>query len=339
MCDSTFPATQQRLRCFVQSALRSEPGTYSISKLIGDASTRQYYRYANQSGEAYILAAYPEPFDVSRFSYAQIHSLFRKLQIKVPRLLQMDGRLGIVLQEDLGDTTLKEHFVQCSDKERLACLRTAIDYIVELQIRGGNLLDEDDEANSLSFDAEKLKWELQFFYRHYLVQRPELLPENERELWIELDRICVELASHPRVLCHRDFHIRNLMLCSDSLFVIDFQDARWGPPTYDLVSLLKDSISLNRGETNELINYYLSRRPELDDEKFERQFQLMSVQRLLKALGTYGYQVNVRENLSYEQYMRGSLERVRDVLHSLPELTALPLVVKRALEPFAGSRP
>ena len=341
MRDATFPATQQRLTRFVQSALGHESGTYRVSKLIGDASTRQYFRYTHSAGEVSILTVYPEPFEATRFPFAQMYRLFRRLRIKVPKLLKMDGSLGVVLQQDLGDTTLQQHFVQCSQEERLTWLRRAIDYLVDLQLRGGDLLEQDDEANQLAFDAEKLKWELQFFDRHYLAGYRKLRPDCEQELEAEFDQICVELAGYPRVLCHRDYQIRNLMLCSDSLFVIDFQDARWGPPTYDLVSLLKDSISLTRVETDELINYFLSRCPELSHPTFERQFQLMSVQRLLKALGTYGYQVSVRRKLGYEQYMRGSLERVRNALIHLPELTALQSVVERSLEPFSepGSLP
>jgi len=341
MSDSTFPAAQQRLTRFIQSALGNDSGTYRISRLVGDASTRQYFRYTNPAGEVYILTVYPEPFQDTRFAYAQMYGLFRRLQIKVPELLKMDGRLGVVLQQDLGDTTLQKHFVQCSEEERLTWLRTAIDYLVDLQVRGGDLLEPDDEANHLVFDTEKLKWELQFFHRHYLAGCRKLRPDLDKEVEAEFDQICVELAGYPRVLCHRDYQIRNLMLCSDSLFVIDFQDTRWGPPSYDLVSLLKDSISLTGVETDELIDYFLWRRPELSNPAFERQFQLMSVQRLLKALGTYGYQVSVRRNLGYEQYMRGSLERVRNALLHLPELTALRSVVERSLEPFSepGGRP
>ena len=120
------------------------------------------------------------------------------------------------------------------------------------------------------------------------------------------------------------------------MFVTDFQDARWGPPTYDLVSLLKDSISLAPEDHDELVHYFLSRRPELAGKNFQRQFRLMSVQRLLKALGTYGYQVDVRKNYLYEQYMRGSLQRAQNVLAELPELSALQAVVERGLEAFSG---
>jgi hypothetical protein len=110
------------------------------------------------------------------------------------------------------------------------------------------------------------------------------------------------------------------MMTQDELYIIDFQDARWGPASYDLVSLLKDSIDLTDESVAEHIDDYLSRSNlSLKREEFLRQFHLMSVQRLLKALGTYGYQVIVREHFIYEQYMSGSLHRALKALKQVPE--------------------
>ena len=68
-----------------------------------------------------------------------------------------------------------------------------------------------------------------------------------------------ELAAEPRVLCHRDYHSRNLMLHDEQLYIIDFQDARMGPDTYDLVSLLRDSyVDLPEQTVDELIAYFLA---------------------------------------------------------------------------------
>ena len=104
------------------------------------------------------------------------------------------------------------------------------------------------------------------------------------------------------MLCHRDYHSRNLMLHERRLYIIDFQDARMGPDTYDLASLLRDSyVDHTEARVDELIRGYLKlggpsqATPEAFAE-YRRRFDLMSVQRNLKALGTFGHQTTSRNN-------------------------------------------
>ena len=101
------------------------------------------------------------------------------------------------------------------------------------------------------------------------------------------------------MLCHRDYHSRNLMLRDGRLYIIDFQDARLGPDTYDLVSLLRDSyVDLPEQVVDELIAYFLALQGRSGGRArtFRRRFDLMALQRNLKALGTFGYQTTARGN-------------------------------------------
>ena len=138
-----------------------------------------------------------------------------------------------------------------------------------------------------------------------------------------------ELASEPRVLCHRDYHSRNLMWFDGALHVIDFQDARMGPDTYDLVSLLRDSyVDLPEALVDDLITYYyaLSRGGEAPPPaaaEFRRRFDLMALQRNLKALGTFGYQTVSRANPVYMQYVPRTLAYVRRALDREPRFARL----------------
>ena len=114
----------------------------------------------------------------------------------------------------------------------------------------------------------------------------------------EWSAIVEELAGEPRVLCHRDYHSRNLMLHDGSLFIIDFQDARMGPDTYDLVSLLRDSyvdLDVAPGRrADRVLPGAASTAPRgvtpTRRAEFRRRFDVMALQRNLKALGTFGYQ-------------------------------------------------
>jgi hypothetical protein len=141
-----------------------------------------------------------------------------------------------------------------------------------------------------------------------------VLPAPARQaLREEFAAIVEELAAEPRVLCHRDYHSRNLMLHENRLVIIDFQDARMGPDTYDLVSLLRDSyVDLDEAAVDELIAYFLALRgtPGLA-RGYRTRFDLMALQRNLKALGTFGYQTTARRNPVYIQYIPRTLRCVR----------------------------
>ncbi len=333
-----FAPIQQRLMEFIRREFQPGYNHYNVSKLIGDASARQYFRYVSEAGDSFILAAYPEPFEAEDFPYAQVYDLFRKIGVPVPRIQAIDGQLGIVLQEDLGDTTLQKHFLSATPAEKHRLLQQSIDYIVLIQKEGSRLLPPGTAAHQLAFDEEKLLWELGFFRRHYL-EKYRGMATGPPDLEAEFQDLARALAGGRRWLCHRDFHVRNLMLHGGTLYAIDFQDARWGPLTYDLASLLKDSIELRPEEIAALIGYY---REQFGDEAraagLMRQFHQMSVQRLLKALGTYAYQIGVRENFLYEQYMAGSLHRALLALDALGEYPAIRDLVASELAHRTGSQ-
>ena len=196
-----------------------------------------------------------------------------------------------------------------------------------MQTRGAALTSPAYLPYGIAFDVEKLTWELDFFLRHYLAAyRNAVLPQAEFDaVRGEFKVIIEELAAEPRVLCHRDYHSRNLMLSQGQLYLIDFQDARMGPDTYDLASLLRDSyVDLNDIAINELIAYFLALKgssvPEAD---FRARFDLMALQRNLKAMGTFGYQTTTRQNPVYIQYMPRTLRYVRDTLHRYPRFARL----------------
>jgi aminoglycoside/choline kinase family phosphotransferase len=142
------------------------------------------------------------------------------------------------------------------------------------------------------------------------------------------------------VLCHRDYHSRNLMLRDASLYVIDFQDARMGPDTYDLVSLLRDSyVDITDRELDELIAYFLALK-QRDGEavpmtEFRRRFDLMALQRNLKALGTFGYQTLTRHNTVYIQYIPRTLRYAKTNLTKYPRFARLRELLASHVEELA----
>ena len=190
----------------------------------------------------------------------------------------------------------------------------------------------------IAFDVDKLTWEMEFFIKHFIeAYRGVVIPPAAREeLRREFGCLIDSLAAEPRVLCHRDYHSRNLMLREGSLYIIDFQDARMGPDTYDLVSLLRDSyVDLPEETVSELLAYFLALSGRSGEEReFRQRFDVMALQRNLKALGTFGYQTTARRNPVYIQYIPRTLRYVRNNLDQVPQFTRIRELLATLVEEF-----
>jgi aminoglycoside/choline kinase family phosphotransferase len=274
-----------------------------------------------------VLAVYSVPFDYATLPFVNTATLFAMLPVPVPRILGHAEDLGVLALQDLGDVTLQAHLGAAPPGRHAALYRQAVAFLEVIQRRGKELESPEYLPYRVAFDVEKLTWELNFFTKHFLeAYRGVILASREREaLKTEYAQIVDELAAEPRVLCHRDYHSRNLMLHGDELCIIDFQDARLGPDTYDLVSLLRDSyVDLVDGVVDDLIAYFLAlQRRTADHQDFRRRFDLMALQRNLKALGTFGYQTTGKRNPVYIQYIPRTLSYVRDNLHKYPRFMRL----------------
>jgi hypothetical protein len=297
-----------------QTGLRQQGA--KVVPLSGDASDRRYFRVLLRDAPSQVLAVHPGPVAFDSLPFVNVARLFSAMPVPVPRILGCFDALGIMALEDLGDVTLQAHVGAASPARHAALYRQAITFINTIQRRGGELASPEYVPYGISFDVEKLTWELQFFTKHFLeAYRGAALTEAARRaLAEEYASIVGELAAEPQVLCHRDYHSRNLMLHRSSLYIIDFQDARMGPDTYDLVSLLRDSyVDFSDELVDALIALFLAQRrgSKEADLDYRRRFHLMALQRNLKALGTFGFQATNRANTVYIQYIPRTLNYAR----------------------------
>jgi N-acetylmuramate 1-kinase len=268
-------------------------------QLTADASTREYFRIEWTRGSA-IACVYPEPFDPSSQSYLDVTRLFLAAGLPVPEILDFDGPLGVIVQEDLGSRVLREVMLEADESSRARLLDEAISLIARVQTATPKAFEMNSIASRLRFDREKLEWELSFFKKHFFethLKRP-LSAVDDARLSSEFGELSAELETFATVLCHRDFHAANLMLDDrDRMRIIDHQDARIGSPAYDLVSLLLDRITdlPSREWLAEKRAFFLDMRvklglPRLDEEEFAYEFRLQTIQRCLKAAGTFSFQ-------------------------------------------------
>jgi N-acetylmuramate 1-kinase len=309
-----------------------------VVPLTGDASDRRYFRVLLPDNASIVLALNAAPFEFDKLPFVNVARLLARMPVPIPTVLGHADDLGVLALTDLGDVTLQAHLGAATPTEHAALYRQAVALIATLQRRGAELASPEYLPYSVAFDVEKLTWELDFFIKHFIeAYRGVVIPATARdELRREFKTIVDALASEPRVLCHRDYHSRNLMLHHDELYIIDFQDARLGPDTYDLVSLLRDSyVDLPEQTVGELIAYFLALSGRTGEERaFRQRFDVMALQRNLKALGTFGYQTTARRNPVYIQYIPRTLRYVRDNLEQLPQLARIRGLLGTLVEEF-----
>lgn len=270
-----------------------------VELLTADASTREYFRI-QRHGTTAIACVYPEPFDPAEQNYLDVTRLFLAGELPVAKVYDSDGELGIIIQEDLGDTVLRDVMLSADPMRRRRLLDEAITLIARIQSATELAFEMNSVASRLKFDREKLLWELDFFKTHYFetYRNSPLSEADNAAISAEFDELATELESYASVLCHRDFHAANLMLDGQNkMRIIDHQDARIGSATYDLVSLLLDRI--NEPPAREWLaekrKYFLEIRrklglPKLDEDEFAYEFRLQTIQRCLKAAGTFSFQ-------------------------------------------------
>ena len=332
------------LKTWLEPLVKEPISGFEFFPLKGDASDRTYFRvhYYLQSRPAeklsIIIMQLKEPEPEKEPDFNRMQKFLHQLDMPVPQILYYDAGRGLLFLEDGGDTHL-EDLTRNSPDNLILWYQKAIELIVAMQTRGTQSMTSHCPAHALQFDVEKLMWEMDFMIKHYikgLLNRP-LDANAESEIRRALLELCETLAQEEKVFVHRDFHSRNLMVRQDNLMLIDFQDARMGPRQYDLVSLLKDSYVILPEETrNQLLDYYLQRieqeesRP-LPRSHFMEIFDCMSIQRNLKAIGSFASQYMDHQNDRYLQYIEPTLQYIRDTMHARPDLKPLSQALGQAI--------
>lgn len=282
---------------------------WSVSPLAGDASVRAYYRVAGRDGNTFVLAWYPEEVrpDVRRNLDAHDAVIDHA---RIPRVLQRHE--FAVLQQDVGDRTLFD-ILHEDPAEGVRLYEAAIELLVDFQRAG---VREVNPRFTAEFFANELAMTREFFVEK-LMETPQSISES---LINPFRKLAEKVASHEYVLCHRDFHGQNIHLFNDQLYVIDFQDMRMGPDTYDLASLLRDrgvGEILGDDTEEELIERYRELRG-ADEGLRTRYFETL-LQRSLKILGTFSRQPLERGKMHYLDFIPATLHSVQRCLDELPD--------------------
>jgi N-acetylmuramate 1-kinase len=343
-CSSDGRFDEDYLKTWLEPIVKEPISRFEFFILKGDASDRSYFRvnyFLNSrptEKKSIIVMQLKEPQPEKEPDFNRMQKFLLHLDVPVPEILFYDAKRGLLFLEDGGDKHL-EDLARNSPENILAWYKKAIDLIVLMQTHITKNMRPYCPAYSLRFDVEKLMWEMDFMIKHYLkgFLKQNLDLDVETKIRAALTEICQMLAAEEEVFVHRDFHSRNLMVRQQNLMLIDFQDARMGPRQYDLVSLLKDSYIVLEEETrNELLSYYLQRMEQEEGQRILRSeflkiFDFMSLQRNLKAIGTFAFQYMEHKNERYLKYIDPTLQYIRDTIHSRQELQTLGQTLEQVI--------
>jgi len=280
------PATmqrQQQLTTWLQGLFPEQ--TFTLTPASADASFRRYFRATFADGMTRIVMDAPPEHEDCR-PFLQVGKLFEAAGAHVPHVYAQDLAQGFLLLSDLGNTTYLQALNANTAKPLYAA---ATDALIKIQLAS-------DVKNLPPYDEALLRRELNLFPDWYIAQHlgVTLSAHQQNKLEEVFARIVKNNLAQPMVYVHRDFHSRNLMVADVNTGVIDFQDAVFGPITYDLASLFKDAyIRWEEADVMDwLINYWERARAvglpvNADFGEFYRDYEMMGAQRHLKVLGIF----------------------------------------------------
>ncbi len=292
-----------------------------ITPIEKGGSDRKFYRVRCGTDQSLILVKYNLEREENRH-YVEIAQFLETHEIRAPKIYFHDPAEGLIWIEDLGEEDLFSHRDE-SWLVRRAFYESALDEIAKLHSLPESVCMEMHTKLPAEFNAALYLWEQNYFFencldRYFKVDGVRLAALAALPA---LKAIAEHLASLPRVLVHRDLQSQNIIVRNGQAYLIDFQGMRPGLAQYDLASMLYDPyVDLSEPERAELIEYYCLKNPHVDSGETLR---LCALQRLMQALGAYGFLGLAKGQRQFLQYIPKAVGSLRAVLAELNGLEAL----------------
>src|SRR5438309_5478209 len=290
-------------------------------------SDRKFYRIRCSANQTLILVKYNLERNENRH-YVEIAKFLDVHGIRVPKIYFHDEAEGLIWIEDLGEQDLYR-YRHDSWLVRRAFYESALDEIIKLHSLPESVCVEMKEHLPAEFNDALYRWEQRYFFNNCLGRYFTVSESKRKELAAlpGLREISKRLASLPRVLVHRDFQSQNIIIQNGQANLIDFQGMRPGLAEYDLASLLYDPyVDITGAERAELIRYYREGRGKSGvtcDEDFDSKLRLCAMQRLMQALGAYGFLGLVKGHKSFLQYIPRAVRSLRVIVAKIDNLKPL----------------
>jgi aminoglycoside/choline kinase family phosphotransferase len=255
-----------------------------------------------------------------RYDWVDISNVLKSNTISAPSCVAILAEHAAIIIDDYGDLMLETIALELAKKNSVNSALPL--YRKSLQTVGRFLsikASPGDVWVNRAFDQDRFEWELNFFVSKYLlpVAHYQLSGQEEADFNNDIRAISRYLASASTYFVHRDFHSRNIMIRDEDVAVIDFQDARLGPPSYDLVSLVFDSYVPLSPETrmnllNEGLQFIKNLAGSVASERAKDEWRPMLLQRQLKAIGSFGYLTVDKRKGDYLKNVAPALQTILD---------------------------
>ncbi len=263
---------------------------FKLEPIKKGGSDREFFRVSLPHGDSFIFMHYGDEV-AENAHWVGINKFMASLDINVPRIITQDVSKHFLLIEDLGDVDLWSHRFEPWEERRDYYFQ-ALTQIYRLHSFDLKSLPADLQLSE-SYGPRLYKWEHDYFLENLVweVCKIKLSSADAAKLNKELDALSERLQKIEPCLIHRDFQSQNIMIKNDRPVLIDFQGMRKGCLFYDLGSLICDPyVTFEDEERNELLNFYYElMNPSYSRDEFVHNFWMGSVQRLLQALGAYGF--------------------------------------------------
>ncbi|MBW1710497.1 MAG: phosphotransferase [Deltaproteobacteria bacterium] len=316
-----------------------DPEGLSWDLLCGDGSDRSFFRVRFRLDTALVVQGLNR---AENRSYELIGRHLWALEETGPKFMAVDQKQGLFLIEDLGDVSLQDFIRGCGASRRDEIYKRVISVMADLHYKGTRGFRAEWCFQTPAYDkALILEREAGYFTHRFLEGYLKITPPAPG-LGLEFEALAdAALKKTETVLMHRDFQSRNVMIKQEKPRLIDFQGARFGPPGYDLASLLYDPyVELSERFRKEMRGYYIQLRkaqPAFDEETCEAGYHFLAVCRLLQALGAFAFLSQVKGKALYLQYVPPAVRTLkklldRDEMFFLPELQRTVNIVYDAIE-------
>ncbi len=289
-----------------------------ITPIEKGGSDRKFYRVRCSSDQSLILVKYDLSRDENRH-YVEIAQFLEAHEIRAPRIYYHDVTEGLIWLEDLGESDLFNYRTE-PWLVRRAFYESALDEARKLHQLPESVCTDMQQHLPAEFNAPLYLWEQSYFFENCLGRYFEVDKSTIENLSAApvLHEIAENLAQRPRVLVHRDFQSQNILIRNGQAYLIDFQGMRPGLAQYDLASLLYDPyVDLTDAERNELLEHYCGEKPDSD---FQETLRLCAMQRLMQALGAYGFLGLVKGHKHFLEHIPKALNSLREIVGEIDGL-------------------
>ena len=306
---------------------RFDADKVDITPIEKGGSDRKFYRVRSSPDQTLILVKYNLEREENRH-YVEIAQFLEEHTIRAPKIYFHDPAEGLIWIEDLGERDLWGYREE-SWLVRRAFYESALDEVAKLHRLPEEACERIKGSLPAEFNATLYRWEQNYFFENCLGRYFKTDSENLAALAAlpALIGIAERLDRFPRVLVHRDFQSQNIIIRNGQAHLIDFQGMRPGLAEYDLASLLYDPyVDLASTERAELIAYY--REQQINNGmsangEFDSRLQLCAMQRLMQALGAYGFLGLVKGHSDFLRYIPKAIGSLREIVTTIDNLEPL----------------